>query len=69
MERVNDMNNLEVHMSNMSFRSPACNFGTPLSQINFFKSPRHVKITCLSDFLKLSGSLGKEEEEKPNKDS
>lgn len=55
-----DFNNLEIDMSKMSFKSPVCNYGTPVSQVNFFKSPRNVRITCLNDYLmKLSGSLGK----------
>ena len=54
-----NMGSLEIDMSRMSFKSPACNFGTPVSQVNFFKSPRNIKVTCLTDYLmRLSGSLG-----------
>lgn len=49
-------------MSNMSFRSIECSFGTPVSQVNFFNSPRTAKITCLSDLLmKMSGSNNRDE--------
>ena len=54
-------NNFEINMSNMSFKSPAYNNGTPLSQVNFFKSPRNIKITCLNDYLmRLSNSYGRQ---------
>ena len=57
------MGSLEIDMSKMSFKSPAaCNFGTPVSQVNFFKSPRNVRVTCLTDYLmKLSNSFGQGE--------
>ncbi len=50
-------------MSNMSFRSPAAgNFGTPVSQVNFFKSPRNIRVACLNDYLmRMSNSYGREE--------
>lgn len=55
-------NGLEIDMSRMSFRSPACNFGTPTSRVNFFQSPRNVRVTCLTDYLmRLSSSMGIEE--------
>ena len=54
-------------MSKMSFKSPACNYGTPVSQVNFFKSPRNIKITCLNDYLmRMSGSAGESEKEGGN---
>ena len=53
------MNNFEVDTSRMSFKSPACNFGTPTSRVNFFQSPRNVRVTCLTDYLmRLSSSMG-----------
>lgn len=58
------MNNLEIQMSNMSFKSILSN-STPISQVNFFKSPRSGKIMCLNDYLmRLSNSsYGKDENE------
>lgn len=51
-------NGLEVDMSKMSFKSPACNFGTPSSRVNFFQSPRNIRVTCLTDYLmRLSQSM------------
>jgi hypothetical protein len=56
-----NIGSLEIDMSRMSFRSPACNIGTPVSQVNFFKSPRNLRVTCLNDYLmRMSSSVGQE---------
>jgi hypothetical protein len=45
----------------MSFKSPACSYGTPLSQVNFFKSPKNGgKVICFNDLMRMSNSVKEE---------
>ena len=46
-------------MSNMSFKSPG--FGTPLSHVNIFNSPKNNNISCLHDYLMKMSNINKEE--------